>query len=119
MQYFGMQDAARKRRLDEGPWDGGIYLTSDKMVIQTVTRETWLKARAMIKELEKDPCRDLKRQLSYKRLERVLVCVCHMAILYDSILPYLKDFHLTLAGHLPCRDEEGWKMAELEWIGHL
>ena len=54
IQYLGMQDAVRKRRLDEGPWAGGIYSTSDKMVAKTVTQEKWLKARVLIKDLEKD-----------------------------------------------------------------
>ena len=31
----------------------------------------------------------------------------------------MKGFHLTLAQHLPQRDEEGWKLSDLEWIGHL
>jgi len=38
---------------------------------------------------------------------------------YNIIFPYLKGFHLTLCSHLPNRDEEGWKVKELEWIGHL
>ncbi len=33
--------------------------------------------------------------------------------------PFLKGFHLTLAQHLPQRNEEGWKLSDLEWIGHL
>ena len=42
-----------------------------------------------------------------------------MAMVYDSIFPYLKGFHLTLASHLPHRDDDGWKMTDLEWIAHL
>ena len=84
------------------------------MVTKTVAQEKWLKARAMIKELEKDICGDLTKQLSYKKFERVRNFLCHMAIVYDSIFPYLKGFYLTLASRLPCGDEQGWKMAELE-----
>ena len=28
LQYLGIQDAARKRRVDEGPWAGGLYSVS-------------------------------------------------------------------------------------------
>ena len=40
-------------------------------------------------------------------------------MVYETIFPYLKGFHLTLAQHLPKRDEDGWKLADLEWIGHV
>ena len=58
-------------------------------------------------ELEQDIAGDHRKQLSYKRLERVRGFMCHMATVYDSIFPYLKGFHLTLASHLLYRDEEG------------
>ena len=35
---------------------------------------------------------------------------------YELLFPFLKDFHLTLSQHLPCRDEEGWKIKEVAWI---
>ena len=45
--------------------------------------------------------------------------MCHIAMVYDSIFPYLKGFHLILENCLPHRDDEGWKLTDLEWIGHL
>ena len=54
LQYLGIQDAARKRRVDEGPWAGGIYKTSHKKVTTTVTKNKWLKARKLISDLNKD-----------------------------------------------------------------
>ena len=38
---------------------------------------------------------------------------------YPIIFPYLKGFHLTMASHMPGRDNQGWKVADLEAIGHL
>ena len=32
LQYLGIQDAARKRRVDEGPWAGGLYSTSNHKI---------------------------------------------------------------------------------------
>ena len=40
-------------------------------------------------------------------------------MVYEIFFPYLKGFHLTLARHLPQRDDEGWKMSDLEWIGNM
>ena len=40
-------------------------------------------------------------------------------MVYEIFFPFLKGFHLTLAQHLPQRNEEGWKLSYLEWIGHL
>ena len=31
----------------------------------------------------------------------------------------MKGFHLTLARHLQQRDEGGWKLTDLDWIGHI
>ena len=42
-----------------------------------------------------------------------------MAMTYDHILPLLKGFHLTLCSHMRRRDESGWKIQELEWIGRI
>ena len=33
--------------------------------------------------------------------------------------PYLKGFHLTLASHLPKRDDGGWKLTDTEWYGYV
>ena len=119
LQYLGIQDAARKRRVDEGPWAGGIYETLHKKVTKTVTQDKWLKARKLISDLNKDISGDFSKPLLYKKLEQIRGFLCHLAMVYDSMFPYLKGFHLTVARHLPHRDEEGWKIAKLEWIGHL
>ena len=66
-----------------------------------------MKARNLIFDLQHDIDMNPQGQLSYKRLERVRGFLCHMAMVYDSIFPYLKGFHLTLANHLPQRDDEG------------
>ena len=119
LQHLGIQDAARKRRLDEGPWAGGIYSTSNKEVTKTVTDEKWSKGKLLVQGLVEDLNQSPTRQLSYKRLERIRGFLCHLAMVYDPIFPYLKGFHLTLASHLPKRDQDGWKMSDLDWIGHI
>jgi len=38
---------------------------------------------------------------------------------YKILFPLLKGFHLALCAHLPNRDEDGWKVKDLEWLGFL
>ena len=44
---------------------------------------------------------------------------CHLAMTYPLIFAYLKGFHLTLSSHLPRRNEEGWKLTDLEFCAYL
>ena len=56
-------------------------------------------------------------QFECKILERIRGFLCHLAMAYAILFPFLKGFHLTLSQHLPRRGEEGWKMNDLQWIG--
>jgi len=55
----------------------------------------------------------------YKRLEVIRGFLCHLAMTFDIIFPYLKGFHLTLASHLKNRNDEGWKIHEEDWNLYL
>ena len=70
-------------------------------------------------ELAKEIEEDKEIRIEYKRLERIRGFLCHLAMVYEELFPYLKGFHLTLAQHLPKRNEEGWKIADLKWIAHV
>ena len=119
LQYLGIQDAARKRRVDNGPWAGSMFIASESIVQKTVTQEKWDKGKVYILDL----CNLLENNpsalLPYKHLEKVRGFLCHLAMTFEVLFPYLKGFHLTLCSHLPKRDADGWKMKELEWIGYL
>ena len=119
LQFLGIQDAARKRRIDNGPWAGSIFISDEDKVQRTVSKEKWEKGRKYISEISIILKNDTNAELEFKYLERVRGYLCHLAMTYNIIFPYLKGFHLTLCSHLPNRDEEGWKVKELEWIGHL
>ena len=73
---------------------------------QKVIEAKWLNDKTLIQGLVDDLKQDPEEKLSYKRLERIRGCLCHLAIVYDPIFPYLKGFHLTLASHLPHRDSK-------------
>ena len=118
LQYLGIQDAPRKRRVDNGPWAGTVYSTSDGTIQKTVTAKKWFKGKNYIDELysETQQVGADKIQFDYKRLESIRGFLCHLAMTYELLFPFLKGFHLTLAQHLPCRDQEGWKIKEEAWV---
>ena len=84
-----------------------------------MTRLKWKKGKEYIKKLGDDLRANPETKLEYKRLERIRGFLCHLAMVYDILFPYLKGFHLTLSQHLPRRDDAGWKMNDLQWIGHI
>jgi len=119
LQFLGIQDAARKRRIDQGPWAGAIYLANANSIQKTVTKEKWQKARNYIIDIQACLDQDLNYNFNFKYLEQVRGFLCHLALTFEIIFPFLKGFHLTLCSHLPKRNEEGWKINELEWLGYL
>ena len=66
LQYLGIQDAARKRRVDEGPWAGGLYSTANNRITKSVPQGKWDKAKRLISDLKKDIGGGKAKKLSYK-----------------------------------------------------
>ena len=79
-----------------------------------MTDEKWNKARDIITKLKEELEQDPHRSFNFKRLERDRGFLCHMAMTYDQILPFLKGLHLTLCSHMRQRDELGSNIQELE-----
>ena len=119
LQYLGVQDAPRKRRIDNGPWAGSIFLTSPTTIQKTVTQEKWLKAKNYIYDLVEKTKDNLDFNFEFKYLEKIRGFLCHLGMTYDVLFPFLKGFHLTLCSFLPKRNDQGWKIKDLEWIGFL
>ena len=115
-QMLGVQDAARKRRLANGPWAGGMFSTEHGKITKTVTSVKWLKGKQMLDELTSLKA---KTHLSYKRMEQIRGFFCHLCMVFDTLTPYLKGFHLALASYLPQRDDEGWKFTSVEFVAHV
>ena len=107
--------------MDKGPWAGTIFNTENGTITITVTQLKWDKAKRLVKELlaefQTDSIDDIK--LDYKRLEQVRGFLCHLALTYSLIFPYLKGFHLTLSSHLKNRNEDGWKLSDMDYIAYL
>jgi len=119
LQYLGIQDAARKRRIDNGPWAGSIFISSEDRIQRTVSQSKWEKGRNYILDLSTSLDENENAMFDYKHLERVRGFLCHLAMTYEILFPFLKGFHLALCAHLPNRDDDGWKMRDLEWLGFL
>ena len=121
-QYLGIQDAPRKRRppvRTPGAWAGCVFSTSNDSVRQTVAQSKWDRAKAEIMELLGLYLTDEEPWMRYKRLEEIRGFLCHLAMTYELVTPYLKGLHLTLAAHHPQRDTEGWKLSTKEWDLYL
>jgi polyhydroxyalkanoate synthesis regulator phasin len=122
LQYLGIQDAPRKRRPPSqtpGAWAGSVFSTKAGKVTKSVTQEKWTKAQLMIKELLDEADGDENYEFSYKPLEQIRGFLCHMAMTYETITPFLEGLPLTLASFLPQRDKEGWKMSDQKWLDHI
>ena len=78
LQYIGIQDAPRKRRVDNGPWAGSVYLTSEGCIRKNVTEKKWLKAQRYIQNLTAEITQTGKEliEFDYKRLEIIRVWIC-------------------------------------------
>ena len=49
LQHLGIHDAPRKRRVDNGPWAGSVYLTSEGWIRKTVTEKNGKRHKTMYK----------------------------------------------------------------------
>jgi hypothetical protein len=122
LQYLGIQDAPRKRRppvQNPGAWAGCVFSTEGAEIIQTVSLQKWERAKDQIKELLDFYISSDEPTFRYKRLEEVRGFLCHLAMTFEIVTPYLKGLHLTLAAHHPQRDSQGWKLSPKEWDAYL
>jgi hypothetical protein len=125
LQYLGLQDAPRKRRplvRTPGAWAGAVFKTTDSEVLQSISLDKWVKYQSQILEVAegfKKEGPETKIDFDYKRLEQIRGFLCHVAMTYLIVTPYLKGLHLTLASHHPGRNDAGWKMTNQEWSAYL
>ena len=70
----------------------------------------------MMVELIEEAGGDPTHSYDFKRLEQIWGFMCHLAMTYECVTPFLKGLHLTLASYLPHRDAEGWKLLDKQWL---
>ena len=83
LEHLGAQDAPRKRRIDNGPWAGGVYNTDNMKISKTITQEKWTKGKTYLLWLQKILDVDPEATVNYKELERIRGYFCHLAMVYE------------------------------------
>lgn len=53
--------------------------------------------------------------LNHKELERKRGFLVHLAMTFETMVPFLKGLHLTLDSWRAGRKEDGWKVSQKEW----
>lgn len=120
VQFLGIQDAPRKRRLDNRLCPGDTGSTSTELITKSVTDSKQTKGQEIIKALIPELKETPNNLLEFKILERdIRVFLYYMVITCDQIFSYLKGFHLSFCGHLCRMSEEGWTPQGFERIGHV
>ena len=111
--YFGLQDAARKRRppsQNPGAWAGAVVETTSEAVFKTVSQERWDKTKKHVATLADWAGKD--DPINRKELERIRGFLVYVSLTFKALVPYLKGIHLTLESWRPDRDSEGWRVGK-------
>ena len=121
VQYLGMQNAPRKFRppsqADAGAWTGTIFKIGSDHITKSVSQEKWEKGREMIERhhLEIGRSSDSRPFLDRRRLEKETGFLNHLSMTYETMIPFLKGFYLTLNSWREGRDENDWKLSAKRW----
>ena len=129
MQWFGTQDAARKRRpLSQRPgaWAGCVAYTDQGLVRKFIPQKKWdrllkdlswlrsfmgdLGADSSLEEVDKADVLLGEPVIPRRRFKSFVGFLIHVAGVYDDIQPYLHGFFLAENQHLQDRDQEGYKI---------
>ncbi len=115
--YAGIQDAGRKARpcsRQPGAWVGAIvHIVPDLGVCVLTSAEKWAKLKAILKKWWDVPTaakEDEELRLSHKELLLDKGFLVYVTLMYPTMVPYLKGFHLTIEMWRGGRDAEGWKL---------
>ena len=121
--YFGLQDAARKRRepsQNPGAWAGAVISTENGLS-KCVSQERWIKTRESINwftqfcsvnpvpncTLQKEQSNCPAGCIPHKKALSLRGFLVYVSRTYKSLVPYLKGLHLTIDSWRKNRDEDG------------
>ena len=117
MNHLGEQDAARKRRgcsQRSGAWVGALFRADQQSIGIATSQDKWDKGKRIIEKWSK--LVKLGSKVDRKEMEKDRGFLVHLSMVYPSLTPYLKGFHLTLESWRPDRDIQGWKMPVNDWV---
>ncbi len=117
--YLGMQDTGRKARRcsqQPGAWAGAVvHVVPELRVCVLTSVKKWLKLKAILKNwserLKKRPG-EKEIQLDHKELLSDRGFLVYATRTYQSMIPYLKGFHLMIKIWRGGHDSEGWKLRD-------
>jgi hypothetical protein len=103
MQYLGIQDAPRKRRLPSqtpGAWAGAIFKIMPEKILVSVSQSKWEKGREMVKELLWGFLYEPLLWLDHKDLERKRGFLGHLGYVpwfFGPLHEGISSYHRLLA----------------------
>ena len=123
INYFGQQDAPRKRGHPAKvprSWAGARVVSTEGDGIYVLsTDEKWNKAKAIVSKWLLVMKNDNAGRLNHSELEKDVGFLCHMSRTYPATFPYLKGFYNSLNGWRLDRNKEGWKIGRTAWMERL
>ena len=122
LQYLGIQDAPRKRRPPSktpGAWAGSVHHISATTISKTLTQKKWDKGKKLLEKYVDAYTKSDSPTFDHKQMQRDVGFFVHQALTYNSLMPFLKGFYLTMNVWRPGRNGEGWKLSTREWLSQL
>ena len=116
MTYYGMQDAARKRRPSsqrQGAWSGSKTVTIEGLgVFVQAMKSKWTKVQEILRRYQvKYNTSDCLPSFDLQTLAEDVGFMVHVSMTYPTMRLYLKGFFLSMNSWRPFRDENGWKLS--------
>lgn len=123
IQFLGMQNAPRKFRppsqSNAGAWTGTIFKIGTDQITKSVSQEKWDKGRRMVAQLLETVTttedKDFRPALDRRELEKETGFLNHLSMTFETMVPYLKGFYLTLNSWREGRDDDDWKVSSNRW----
>ena len=88
---------------------------TDQDVAKTTTQEKWDKGKARLQKYTDAFAKEERPTHSFKGLQSDAGYFVHQAMTFNSLMPFLKGFFLTMNSWRSDRGEDGWKRAAREW----
>ena len=115
--YFGVQDAARKRRFPSmrpGVWCGAKTSADGTGLYTSTTQEKWDKGKGLVSGWRKEVAEN-GNMLDRKGLEKGRGFLVHLSRTYPMMVPFMKGIHHTLESWRGGRNKDGWKFSTSDW----
>ena len=114
LQYLGIQDAPRKRRVISqrpGAWTGSVMLTIPQVGVFVKCMDAkWAKTQSILAHYDELHSLDDHPKVPLKQLERDVGFLIHIAQTYPAIKPYLRSFYGSMNSWRRDRNVDGWKL---------